>query len=211
MLIKLHDLATLKTTMPGGETATIRGLYLTEDLHVRAIAADLGGLFDLSTVAIPADAFGTPDIDAGSWPADVPTDAIRTCASVGERPASALEAIREVVLSPLPDHHDGLRSAATYKGLQLDVSEGPAGRVLDLVIDTDTMTAPFLVVETGSWLPERQVLLPTARLSKVDWSDNTAHIDATQDDIKAAPDVFKNDRLTTKGSGTLLTYYGLSA
>lgn len=211
MMIKLHDLKTLTTRTPGGEEARIQGVYLNDAFAVQEIAADLKGLLDLRVVAMPAAAFSTPDLEAGIWPADIPTDAIQRCHVIGDKPDTALATVKELVFDTLPDQMNGLRSGASYKGLSLDLNEGPAGRILDLVVDTDTMTVPHMVVETGSWLPERQVLLPTAKVTKVDWSARKVYVDANQADITSAPDVFENDQLTTKGSGTLLTYYGISA
>jgi len=211
MLIKLHDLTTLATETPGGEAAKIRGAYVTPEMTVSLVAVDMAGLMDLRTIAIPAGAFGTPDVEAGTWPVDLTTDAISQCDPVGEKPKSALQAVKEVISSPLPEMHNTLRSADSHRGLSLDLNEGPAGRILDLVIDTDNMSIPFIVVETGSWLPDRQVLVPTAKLRSIDWENRTGNIDATQADIKSAPDVYKNDQLTSVGSGTLLTYYGISA
>lgn len=210
-MIKLHDLKTLTTQTPGGEKANIQGLYLTDGFAVREVAADLRGLFDLRVVGVPAEAFGTPDLEAGIWPADITTDAIRGCHVIGDKPESALGAVKELVFDTLPEQIEDLRSGTSYKGLSLDLNDGPAGRILDLVVDTDAMTVPFMIVETGSWLPERQVLLPTGKVRSVDWSDRKVYVAASQDDIASAPDVFENDQLTTKGSGTLLTYYGISA
>lgn len=211
MLMKLHDLTTLSTETPGGEAAKVRGLYLTAEMNVREVVVDMNGLLDLRAIAMPAAAFGTPDVEAGTWPVDITTEAIKGCEPVRQEPESALEKVKDIVFSPLPETRGTLRSGEAYKGLSLDLNEGPVGRVLDIVVDTDTMMVPFVLVETGSWLPDRQVLLPTAKINSINWDDGKGKVDATQEEISAAPDVFENDQITTTGSGTLLTYYGIGA
>lgn len=211
MLIKLNDLTKLSAQTPGDETGNVRGIYVTQEFSVCDIAVDFGSLLDAQVVALPGSAFGAPDVEGGTWPVDLTTDAIHAAAPLKEAPKSTLETIRSLVADTLPAEHDGLRSASAYKGLSLNVSDGPVGRILDVVVDTRAMTVPFIVVETGSWLPERQILLPMATLRDVNWADKTADVSASRADIENAPDVFKNDELTTTGTGTLMTYYGIGA
>ncbi len=202
MLVKYRDLNGLTLD---GENADgkVSDLYLTDDLAVAHVAVEFGGLLDRDPRLVPVHALGTPSLEETRWPAS--SDAGATAQAVGDD-----EPLRRLT-GNLPDIHDNLRRAGTFAGVSLDMNEGPMGRILDLVLDTETWSVAFLVVETGSWLPDRQVLLPIEKVERIDWSGRTAHVAVTQEEVSKAPDVFKNDRIETRGTGTLLTYYGLSA
>ncbi|WP_316013385.1 PRC-barrel domain-containing protein [Roseobacter sp. HKCCA0434] len=211
MFVKLHDLTTLSTTTPDGDKAKVAGVYLDGSYAVQKVAANLDGLLNLGLVALPVSAFGQPDFDAGTWPVEMDRAALGAAERIEHKPGSAVEAVKELVATTIPERLGDLRAGSTFKNLELDLNDGPAGRVLDIVIDTTTMRVAFLVVETGSFLPERQVLMPIDKLASVNWETPKGHLDCTQEQVSSAPDVFDEDILTTKGSGTLLNYYGLSS
>ncbi|QPH55912.1 PRC-barrel domain-containing protein [Pontivivens ytuae] len=201
MLVKYRDLKGLTLDGDNAE-GKVSDLYLTKDRQVARVAVEFGGLIDRDPRLVPIAALGAPSLDDMSWPA-------KPDAGSAE-PAVEDEPLRRLT-GNLPDTHGDLQRAGAFAGISLDMNEGPMGRVLDLVIDTETWAAPFAVVETGSWLPERQVLLPMEKIAEIDWSKRSARVTVTQEEVSKAPDVFKNDQIETRGTGTLLTYYGLSA
>jgi hypothetical protein len=52
-----------------------------------------------------------------------------------------------------------LRAAGDFKGLSIAAGDGDIGSVKDLYFDDLTWTIRYLVVDTGTWLPGRQVLI----------------------------------------------------
>src|SRR5438445_11230840 len=52
-----------------------------------------------------------------------------------------------------------LRRAGDLKGVTIEVMDGDIGSVQDLYFDDRTWTVRYLVVDTGTWLPGRQVLI----------------------------------------------------
>ncbi len=55
-----------------------------------------------------------------------------------------------------------LRAASGFKGLSIAASDGDIGSVKDLYFDDLSWTIRYLVVDTGTWLPGRQVLISPA-------------------------------------------------
>ena len=52
-----------------------------------------------------------------------------------------------------------LRSASHLKGTTIAATDGDIGSIQDLYFDDLTWTIRYLVVDTGTWLPGRQVLI----------------------------------------------------
>jgi uncharacterized protein YrrD len=52
-----------------------------------------------------------------------------------------------------------LRTAGELKGVTIEATDGDIGSVQDLYFDDQTWTVRYLVVDTGTWLPGRQVLI----------------------------------------------------
>ena len=52
-----------------------------------------------------------------------------------------------------------LRAASHLKGTNIAATDGDIGSVDDLYFDDLTWTIRYLVVDTGTWLPGRQVLI----------------------------------------------------
>jgi len=52
-----------------------------------------------------------------------------------------------------------LRTAGELKGVTIQATDGDIGSVQDLYFDDHSWTVRYLVVDTGTWLPGRQVLI----------------------------------------------------
>jgi hypothetical protein len=52
-----------------------------------------------------------------------------------------------------------LRSLASLKGSAIEASDGQIGKVKDFLFDDEKWTVRYLVVETGTWLSGREVLI----------------------------------------------------
>lgn len=79
-------------------------------------------------------------------------------------------------LSPAPPFEPGLHSLKEALGFALNATDGSGvGRVEDFILDDDTWTLPYLVVDTRNWLSGRKVLVATERVGQIAWSDH--HLD----------------------------------
>jgi len=70
-----------------------------------------------------------------------------------------------------------MRSVNDLKGLKLRATDGEIGNVDQFYFDDETWTIRYLVVNAGSWLVGRMVLISPISLGKVDWS--AGHLEVT--------------------------------
>ena len=78
-------------------------------------------------------------------------------------------------------------------GTDLRGADGSVGSICDLLFDTDRWTVRHLVVDTGHWLPGRQVLLPPAVLETTNWPSGGASVRLSRQQVEEAPAV-ESDR-----------------
>jgi hypothetical protein len=82
-----------------------------------------------------------------------------------------------------------LWNASVIVGFHVVGSNGAFGTVQDLLLDDRDWTLRWMVVDTGSWLPGRKVLVPTRVLKKPDPALNNIFIAMTKEEISLCPDV----------------------
>ena len=81
-----------------------------------------------------------------------------------------------------------LRSAREVLGYYVAASDGDIGHVADLLLDDEAWMIRQLVIDTGNWLPGKQVLVDPQRLRSVDWGERHIVLDLSRDDVKASPE-----------------------
>ncbi|MFE2141430.1 PRC-barrel domain containing protein [Streptomyces sp. NPDC059456] len=74
-------------------------------------------------------------------------------------------------------------------GYGVEAVDGPIGKVDG---HSGEVSDAYIVVDTGAWIPGRQVLLPAGTILRVDRAGGTVHVDRTKDQIEAAPE-FRRD------------------
>ena len=79
-----------------------------------------------------------------------------------------------------------LKPASGFKGLTIAAADGDIGSVADLYFDDLSWTIRYLVVDTGTWLPGRQVLISPL---SVRGAADRIHVDLTQAQVKHSPPV----------------------
>lgn len=67
--------------------------------------------------------------------------------------------------------------------------DGHVGHVKDFYFDDHEWVIRYLVVETGSWLASRKVLLSPRSIRSVDWFQNRLSVSLTQEQIKNSPGI----------------------
>ena len=72
-------------------------------------------------------------------------------------------------------------------GRGLRATDGAIGSIVDLLFDDEHWGIRWVVVDTGTWLPGRKVLLPPSALGAVDVATGDHAVDLSRDRIKEAP------------------------
>ena len=103
-----------------------------------------------------------------------------------------------------------LIKASATKGYQILASDGSIGTVSDLLFDDARWTVRWLVVETGNWLMNRQVLVPASALGCPDVSARALTVHLTKAQVKDSPDVDTRLPVSRQHAVNIYDYYGTS-
>lgn len=106
------------------------------------------------------------------------------------------------------DQDSHLRSTSAVTGYKIQATDGEIGEVEDYIIDDTSWTIKFLIVETGSWLDSRKILLSTQWIKKVNWDDSLIEVDVTKARVKNSPEFDINMVLDESYERSLYDYYG---
>lgn len=80
-----------------------------------------------------------------------------------------------------------LRSAHELVGYTVHEIDDEIGSITDLLLDDESWTVRYLVVDTGTWWPGREVLVSSAWVQSIRWQDADVVVDVRRDAIKGAP------------------------
>jgi len=94
-----------------------------------------------------------------------------------------------------------------FEGYSIAASNGPIGSVKDIYFDDDAWIIRYFVVETGSWLNHRRVLLSARNLTAVPTS-RWLSIDATREQVRDGPPVETDLPVSRRRERELFAYYG---
>lgn len=81
-----------------------------------------------------------------------------------------------------------LRTAGELKGVTIQATDGDIGSAQDLYFDDHSWTVRYLVVETGTWLPGRQVLISPFAFRAVSGASRL-QTTLTKDQIENSPSI----------------------
>jgi len=98
-----------------------------------------------------------------------------------------------------------LRAAGDFKGLPVAAVDGDIGSVRDLYFDDLTWTIRYLVVDTGTWLPGRQVLI--SPLSVGGAVTDKVTVNLTRAQVENSPPVEADKPVDRQQEETLSRYY----
>lgn len=87
---------------------------------------------------------------------------------------------------PSGDPH--LRSKDEVIGYAIQASDDSFGRVADFLIDEQSWTIRLLVVDTRTWWPGGEVLVPPSRVREVSWEERSLMLDVTRSEIESCPE-----------------------
>ncbi len=81
-----------------------------------------------------------------------------------------------------------LRSVREVLGYAIQAADGEIGHVEDFILDDETWTVRYLVVDTRNWWPGKKVLVSPEWIDYVSWADSKVHVNLTRHEIRDAPE-----------------------
>lgn len=101
-----------------------------------------------------------------------------------------------------------LRSIKNMHGFTISATDGNIGRVQEFYFDDQKWVIRYLVADTGTWLPERMVLLSPMTLKQPDWGAHILPVNLSRGQIENSPSIEADKPVSHQMEDDLHTYYG---
>jgi hypothetical protein len=106
-----------------------------------------------------------------------------------------------------------LQNIKQFYGIKLAASDGPIGHVKDFYFDDKTWSVRYLVVDTGTWLSDGQVLLTphpfgAHAFGRFDSDINSLRVDLTKKQIEESPSIETHRPVSRQYEEEYYKYYG---
>ncbi len=101
-----------------------------------------------------------------------------------------------------------LRNLKDLHNYAISATDGEIGEVKDFYFDDDAWAVRYFVVETGSWLASRQVLISPIAVHQPDWQARKLPVFITQEQVRRSPDIDTHKPVSRQQEETYLGYYG---
>ncbi len=233
MLRSVKNLKGYKISAQDGSIGKVVDLYFDDQAWIaRYLIADTGRWLPGRKVLIPRAVLGRPDWDKNQFHVGLTKDRIEDGPSIKEdEPVSRqheVELFQHLHVNPywarVPGGvfvvkealktHDGsngdpnLRSSQEVIGYHIEAADGEIGHVEDVIVDDDTWTIRYLVIDTKNLLPGKKVLVAPTWIKGISWSDSKVSVDLTSSQIKDSPEYEPGAPVNREFEQRLYDYYG---
>lgn len=100
-----------------------------------------------------------------------------------------------------------LRNARHLESFELRASDGAIGRVTDFFFDDRRWMVRYFVVEAGTWLDHREVLIAPASIHVLGWEQRVLSVDLTRDQVRHSPTIDPEEPVSREQEVALSQYY----
>lgn len=154
----------------------------------------------------------------GLWGADLYPDALNP-GLAGMDPIPRTDRVQreqqlEIYLAEERSRHRNddphLRSCKVVAEYDVRATDGDVGRVKDFLVDDETWLLRHLVIETGHWWADHQVLVSPRWIRSVNWSDRTVTVDLDRASLQAAPAYDAKSTFSREQEQSLYRHHGRS-
>jgi hypothetical protein len=101
-----------------------------------------------------------------------------------------------------------LRSTKEIEGFTIVASDGPLGSVDEFFFDDDSWVIRYAVVNTGSWLFGKKVLLPPLLFRCPDWKNYCLPVKLTKEQVRNSPDIDTEKPVSRQQELNLHKFFG---
>jgi hypothetical protein len=101
-----------------------------------------------------------------------------------------------------------LRSLKELEKCTIGATDGDIGQVKDFYFDDHDWVIRYLIVDTGSWLSSRKVLISPISIQKPDWPAHKLPVGITKEQVRNSPDIDSDQPVSRQHEMQYLSYYG---
>ena len=100
-----------------------------------------------------------------------------------------------------------LRNSKDLLSLAIIATDGAIGEVKDIYFDDEAWAIRYLVVDAGSWLLSRKVLISPIAAGQADWPNMQLPVSLTREQVKNSPVIDTEMPVTRQHESNYLDYY----
>jgi PRC-barrel domain protein len=100
-----------------------------------------------------------------------------------------------------------LRSSRDVTGHTIQATDGEIGHVDDFIIDDETWTIRYLIVDTRNWWPGKKVLISPQWIQRVSWIEMKVFVNLLREDVRQSPEYSEESLLTRNYETGLHQHY----
>ena len=89
-----------------------------------------------------------------------------------------------------------LRSTYDVSSYDIQATDGEIGHVEDFIIDDETWTIRYLIIDTRNWWPGKKVLVSPRWIESVSWNETKVFVNLLRETIKQSPEYTEASLLT---------------
>lgn len=101
-----------------------------------------------------------------------------------------------------------LRNVKDLETYAISASDGEIGPVTDVYFDDDAWAIRYFVVDTGSWLSSRKVLISPISVHQPHWLAQSLPVSLTRKQVRSSPDVDTDKPVSRQNEEQVLGHYG---
>ena len=101
-----------------------------------------------------------------------------------------------------------LHSMKDLEGYAIHATDGDIGKGTDFYFDDDTWVIRYLVVDTGSWLSSRKVLISPIAIGKPNWVEKVLPVSITKQQVQDSPPIDTQKPVSRQHEIEFFRYYG---
>ena len=103
------------------------------------------------------------------------------------------------------------RRASDFTGYSIEAIDGTVGHISDILFEDQNWKLRWFVVNTGSWLIGRQILIHPDALQPADIRNRAFPVSLTKCQVEASPDLRSDQPVSLQMDQDLSDYYGYSS
>jgi uncharacterized protein YrrD len=101
-----------------------------------------------------------------------------------------------------------LRSMDEVIDYRIQATDGEIGHVEDFIVEAETWTIRYLVIDTRNWWPGKKVLVVPQWADDISWTDSRVYVNLTREAIKGSPEYDPAMPVNREYESRYYDYYG---
>lgn len=119
-----------------------------------------------------------------------------------------LDQVPQQATSDSGDADPHLRSTSEVEGYRISATDGSIGKLDDFIVDDDKWVIRYVIVDTGSWLTGRKVMISPDWIDGIDWFSGKASVSIDTKTIEKSPEFDPSRMVNRQYETRLYDYYG---